>query len=645
MPEFSLKWVEEVGEHLLKDSFGDPHWSKKGRGAFCYQRRSLFGLPIVARRRVPLSPIDPATARELLIEHGLVERQLETNARFVRHNRALRDAFAILAAKTRRRDLVIDDQAVRAFYQQHLPNEVCDKGRLEKFAKQSSVPDWATRLSDSAALSQWLATPPHIENDCSHCMMEPRDLIDISVDAISLEAFPDRLLVGKTELPLEYRYEPGADDDGISLRIHQSALSQVSDERLGWLVPGLLRTKIISLIKALPKRIRRNLVPAADVAERVEEELMPKHGEVPFLPALCDSLSRHAEMPVTHADFQVDKMDPHLEFLVNVVDDQGKTLASGRSIAPLTRRLGTNQETGQLPHSEAADSEFSNKPMTRFDVDALPQEAVRHRGGVQVAQFPALHDLGDGVVIRLYSDRKVADSEMLQGLVRLYAIAEKKELRRQVRWLPEMETIKVRLSGAVKSGDLEAALIDLLARIAFVEQRPIARTRDAFELARADRGEKIAVAVQAVASWLSSLGENFLKTRSQLESIPSSPGLAPIQDDIRKQLDWLFHDQFLSTTPWQWLKHYPRYLAAICQRLDKARSGATPRDAESGEEVASLWSSWLDGIAETNRDPRSTANDEFRWMLEELRVSLFAQSLGTSIKVSPTRCRKWLAKR
>ena len=339
------QWVEEVGDHLLKDSFGDPHWSAKARGAFCYQRRSLFGLPIVVRRRVPLPPIDPLTARELLIEHGLVERQLQTNARFVRHNRALRDAFEVLAAKTRRRDLVIDDHALRQFYLQFLPDDVCDRGRLEKFAKQTQVPEWALRLTDSAALSQWLESPPQIENDSSHCFMEPGDLIEITVDAISMDAFPDQLLIGKTELPLNYRYEPGAEDDGISLRIHQSALSQVSDERLGWLVPGLLHTKIVALIKSLPKRIRRNLVPAADVATRVEAELLPKYGEVPFMPALCEAFSRHAEMPVTAVDFQADKLDPHLEFLVNVVDDDGKTLASGRSVAPMIRTLGGKQKT------------------------------------------------------------------------------------------------------------------------------------------------------------------------------------------------------------------------------------------------------------------------------------------------------------
>ena len=286
---------------------------------------------------MPLSPIDPGTARDLLIQHGLVEQQLVTNARFVRHNRALRESFAVLAAKTRRRDLVVDDYAVAQFYQSVLPAEVCDKGRLEKHARGAEVPDWARQPFDSISLASWLRSPPPIDDVPSCVFMKPSDLMEVAVDEISEESFPDKLSVGRSELPLEYRYEPGADDDGISLRIHQAAVSQISDDRLEWLVPGLLHGKIVAMIKSLPKRIRRNLVPAADVAKQIYDELIPQHGEVAFLPALCQSMSRHAEMPVTANDFQEEKLEQHLRFLVQVVDDQGKTLAKSRRADPFVR--------------------------------------------------------------------------------------------------------------------------------------------------------------------------------------------------------------------------------------------------------------------------------------------------------------------
>ena len=638
------QWIEQVGKHLLKSSYSDPHWSTKSNGAFCYQRQSLFGLPVVARRRVPLPPIDPDTARELLISHGLVEQQLPTNARFVRHNRQLRESFAGLAAKTRRRDLVVDEFAVAQFYLQRLPQDVCDKGRLEKFARSTPVPEWTKRLGDASSLSAWLHQPPSIERDETSCFMTPSDLIEISTDEISSQAFPDELQIGKSRLPLEYRYEPGADDDGVSLRIHEAAVSQISDDRLGWLVPGLLQTKIIAMIKSLPKRIRRNLVPAADVAKKIYDELIPQFGQVPFMPAVCDSMSRHAEMPITETDFQQDKMEDHLRFLISVVDDDGKTIAKGRSADPLVQKFSGRDPSESITEVNQNEQAFPAQPMREFEIDELPTEVIRERGGVQVAQFPALVDQGDHVQIALFADQATADDVMRQGLTRLFAISERKELRRQVRWLPELEQIKIRLAGVVPSASFEDAMIDLLARVAFVEKQKLIRSQDAFEQRRADRGQRIAIAVQEVATWLARLGETYQTMRADLESFAASR-FSWADQDVKEQLEWLLHDRFLSVTPWQWLQHYPRYLSAISYRLDKLRSGAEPRDRTGTETVHDLWNQWIGRFAEPERNPQARSADELRWMLEELRVSLFAQPLGTSVKVSPTRLQKSLSQK
>ena len=212
-----------MGGHLLKSSFSEPHWSTKASGAFCYQRQSLFGLPVVVRRRVPLPPIDPATARDLLISHGLVQRQLVTGAKLVRQNRSLLDALEELAAKTRRRDLVIDDFVINRFYQERLPQDVVDRGRLEKFSKSHPVPAWAKQPFDAGRLSDWLANPdPDVESEESTCYLRPSDLIDVEVQQITDEQFPNHLTVGGSELPLQYRYEPGSDDDGVSLTVHRA---------------------------------------------------------------------------------------------------------------------------------------------------------------------------------------------------------------------------------------------------------------------------------------------------------------------------------------------------------------------------------------------------------------------------------------
>ncbi|NND99785.1 MAG: ATP-dependent RNA helicase HrpA [Pirellulaceae bacterium] len=635
------QWIETIADHLLKRSHSDPHWGGKAGGAFCYLRLSLYGLPIVARRRVPLPPLDPTTSRDLLIEHGLVQQGLRTNARFVRHNRQLRESIAALAAKTRRRDLIIDSYIIDRFYQANLPDDICDRGRLEKLDKTISEPNWAKAARTVTGLSQWLASPPTDLTDEPTLYMKPSDLIDVGADPITDADFPDELAVGRSRLPLEYHFEPGSERDGIQLRIHQAALTQISDDRLGWLVPGLLHSKLVAMIKALPKRIRRNLVPAADVARSIAEELGPKQGLVPFMPAVCEAMSRRAEMPITASDFQADKMDDHLQFLITVVDDEGATVAAGRSVEPLQQQVGSADTGAVESDCSSANESWTRESMTKFDIDELPREVVRDRGGVEVAQYPGLIDLGDAVATRLFADQQSADAATRLGLMRLYAIAEQKELRSQVRWLPSLEQAKIQLSGAISAGDMESSLIDLLARIAFVEKQPIVRSRDEFELRRGQRAQRIAQATVEVATWLSTLGEGYFCTRSELESANQNNHAAAIRD-IRGQLQWLIASEFMSFTPWEWLKHYPRYFKAIGYRLEKLRSGSAGKDAQSSQIIADLQSQWFATLSETEQTPRAQAASEFRWMVEELRVSLFAQPLGTSVKVSAKRCEKLL---
>ena len=634
-------WIEQAADHLVKKSHSDPHWSAKANGAFCYERQSLFGLPVVPRRRVPLAPIDPATARDLLIEQGLVAGQLKTDAKFVRHNRQLADAIEQLAAKTRRRDLVVDPYQVQRFYHQRLPQDVYDRGRLEKYDASLPAPAWARDLRDAAGVSRWLAGDANADPGYDGPAMRPEDLIETTAEPITPEAFPDELVLGGSRMPLEYRFEPGGDRDGINLRVHRSALAQLHEERLDWLVPGLLEPKLVAMIKSLPKRIRRNLVPAADVARRVAEELRGQYGQTPFLPTVCAALSRHAEVPVSPQDFQAEKLDEAQRVLVEVVDDEGRPMAAGRDVASLRERLGVSPQDAPAEETPREQEDWARERMTTFDIASLPREVIRRRGGVQVAQFPGLVDLGDAVATRLFSDLASAEAATRQATTRLFAITERKELKSQVRWLPALEQAKIRLRGAVPVAELETALADLLARIAFVEGQPPIRGREEFESRRAHRGQRIAEATQEVAGWLQGLAENHFRLRSERESLAGGRFREAV-DDVSEQQRWLLPPRFLLFVPWEWLKHYPRYLAAAAYRLERLRSGSAARDREHAETVRRLWERWLAGLAEAERTPEAQAASEFRWMIEELRVSLFAQPLGTSVKVSPVRCEKLL---
>jgi ATP-dependent helicase HrpA len=637
----SPRWIEDAGSHLMKRSHVDPHWSRRAGSALCYENQTLFGLPVVVRRRVPLAPIDPVTARDLLIDHGLAEQQLRTTARFVRHNHGVIEAIAQLAARTRRRELVIDNYLVARFYQSRLPADVCDRGRLEKLDRDTTPPDWARKTWDAGDISRWLDDPP-AKDDPASLYLRPDDLIE-NAPPIADDAFPDQLAVGKTRLPLEYHFEPGSQSDGIRVKVHPAALGQLSEERLGWLVPGLLVPKLTAMIKSLPKRIRRNLVPAAEVASRIADELTPVYGTVPFLNAVCQAMSRHAEMTVSPSDFQWEKMDEYLQFLVTVVDDSGETLDQGRSLGPLQDRfLSTAKGPAHDPDSTDEKTEPWQRTRTAtFDIDALPREVVRQRGGVEVAQYPGFEDLVDGVATQLYQELTSAEASIRRGTTRLFAISERKELRSQVRHLPQLEEAKIKLSGIISPSNIETALIDLLARLAFVEKEPVIRSQQVFEARRSERASRIAIAAQELATWLVRFADARFAVRKAMETASASGRRGNLLKDLDHQLSWLFHEGFLSVTPWEWLQHYPRYLQAITYRMDRAGSAGS-RDQESMSLIDDLWRRWMDQLPENQRTAACQADCLFRWMVEELRVSLFAQPLGTAVKVSPQRCEKLL---
>ena len=403
----------------------------------------------------------------------------------------------------------------------------------------------------------------------------------------------------------------------------------------------MLHQKIVAMIKSLPKRLRRNLVPAADAAEKVVADLMPKFGQIPFMNAVCESMTRHAGVSITANDFQGEKQESHLQMLVTVIDDDGKTVAEGREVAPLRTLVGAPAASSMAESVDVGDESWARASMKSFDIDELPREVIRNRGGVQVAQYVGLVDTGDSAATSLFADLSSAEKGIRAGTSRLFAIAEHKELRGQVRWLPALEDAKIKLAATVSAGKIEDSLIQLMAKIAFVDGQPAIRTKQEFERRRSERGRRIAAATQDIAGWLSDFAEAYFSARRVLESMSSSR-YPLIRSDIEQQMKWLLTENFLAITPWEWLKHYPRYFSAIAYRLDKVTTGAATRDSESVAVVQALWDRWIHSLSQSDQSAITQVDSEFRWTIEELRVSLFAQPLGTSIKVSPKRCEKLL---
>ncbi len=614
LAEVDPEWIEALGKDLLKHSYSDPHWSSKTGTAMVYQRSSLFGIPVVAGRRVPLAPIDPESARQLMIEHGLVEGEWKCGERFYLHNQEILKDVDELVRRTRKTHYVVDRYHQISFYQQRLPSEIVDIHSLRKWCKQNH---------DSAAHRA--------------LFMQLEDLIETTETDFDLEhQFPNELRMGDTKLPLHYNFEPGSQADGVSLYVPQAALRQLSDDALGWLVPGLLQERVIALIRSLPKSKRTNFVPAPQAAQRLVAELEDCPRNKPFISELCRLMTAYAGEPISPADLNSEKVPDHLRFLIHVLDDDGMEVGQGRSIEALQRDFAEAMDVGE---TRATNDDWVNQEITPQTFQGFDQQVLIMRGGVQVAAFPTLVDLEDRVELQLASTQESAERKTAQGLVRLFASQHGRSLRNQVVHIPQLESCGLQLAHIFQSTTLREELPLLIARIAFVERRAMIRDREPFEARNAEAVRAISIATQEVATWLPKLGQAVHGLRLQLEAAPQS--WQTVTDDIQRQLADLCHDKFLRSTPWVALQELPRYVEAKKVRLEKLSNGGVAKDQRLNDPIALIENDWRESPAQSNEQYQAQL-DEIKWMIEEWRVSIFAQQLGTRMKVSEKRIRKQL---
>ncbi len=603
------EWIEPVAEHLLKRSQVDPFWSSKSQTVMAYQNTSLFGLPIRIRQRVNFTKIDSVVSRQLFIDEGLVAGQMQQEFNFHLHNQMLVDDVDSLAKKTRQRRLIVDSAAIADFYRRRLPDEAVDVRSLVELLKQDSDLDRRLQM-DSEELG--LSTE--------------------AVEAASL--MPDRVQVGNLTVPVEYQFEPGSENDGANVRLPREAIGQIDDLQMGWLIPGLLRERIAAMIRSLPKSVRRNLVPAPDVAKQVAEQI--KFGEGSFPDAVAKALSRLAGEPIAAAQFDTEKIDRHL--LVNVVveDDAGNTIAQGRSLAEIRGQLGPAENLGRI---DTENNEWNRGDFVDWTWGDLPNEVQIVRGTTRLVAHVAIVDEGNSVALRLVDSPETARVLSESGLLRLFSLKHKKNIRAQVQWLPDLEKAKVQIARWIKPDWFSNWLGQKIVSIGMIEgQPPLTKSGDF--AARNSRGaELISVATQEIAAWLPKLAGAAQSVSLQLQQTPSKFG--DTLADVREQLRSLFEEQTLVAVPWRWLQHYPRYLQAIVARLQKLPPTPLDVDRQTTTLIRKYWSDFerLKTVHEQNGWFDSELVT-FRWMVEEFRVSKFAQNLGTSMTVSEKRLDK-----
>ena len=600
-------WIEQAGEHLVRRHHYDPHWQRRAARAAIYQRVTLFGLTLSSGRRIPFESIDAEAARELFIRHALVQMEYDSRAPFMAHNRKLLEDTEYLQQKGRRVDLLADEHHLHAFFDARLPDGISTGAAFEK---------WRRDAEKQEPKLLWLTEQDIAGSDAS----------------LPAERFPDHLSAGPLAVQLRYRFDPGHEDDGVSALVPLHVLNQLQDEPFAWLVPGLFEEKVTAMVRSLPKALRVHFVPVPDAVARAMPLL--DFGQGSLHAQLADALSRTGGVPVPRNAFREELLPPHLRMNFLLLDDADKVVARSRSLAGLRER-----------HAAASKQEYAKQSQLTTGARSWEFGDIaeqQHTGSASRQQmgYPALVDEGDSAGLRVYATPPEARASHLRGSVRLIRLAmarEFKSLRRDLAVNVLGEVTYARLGAhplldqdLTTGRDLREDLLDRIVATVFLDGKEPLRSKAAFEARIATHRAGIGLPAQELSRSVQSSLERLSRVQSAL------PGAtAACAADIRAQLAWLVPAGFLLVTPWERLREFPRYLQAIEQRLEKA--GRDPRrDAQLAAQVMPLESRYRERVR-AERGALPPAEDEFRWLLEELRVSLFAQQLRTRVPVSARR--------
>ena len=632
-------WIEKVLGHCLKYSYDEPHFSRKQGSAMVMRRGSLMGLPAVHRHPVPLAPLDKKLARDLLIEHGLAELQLESRAKFWNQNLKFLDDLKRVGDKTRRRDFLVDAFALLAFYRECIPEHVVDRVTLEQ---------WDKTVKDTQA-------PPYLSYD----------VLELQVDAATMiHQFPDQLEIGSTSrLPLSYRFEPGTESDGVTVQVPQAFAEQLHQEKLEWLVPGLLEEKLIALLKSLPKRLRRQLVPIPDTARQLLPKMLQASARSePFWKSLCEVCSKQIGEPVEKSDFDSDSLPEHLRFRIELKDPQGKNLIVTRQIETLQQAAfqqidESPQGAGQGGKATPSNYPWQRQGMQQWDIPELPEKVIELLGGVRMERYPSLVWGDSKASTILYDHPHLAEQQLRECLIRLWSSNQRREIKSQIQYLPKWTQCGLWLSDRFNANALSEFVSLLMARLALVEIQwakdtgrfePCPRTLLDWEALKAGSVQRIGMAAGEVARWLQKFAEAYYHVRRHKESM--SKTLWDQCKEIQAQLDGLMDPAHALHTPWVYVKDLPRFLGAMSIRLEKLKLGGVQKDqqldsgpAQAAQDYTQRLSKLENQLAFSKHKSKWHPSGlllEYRWMIEEYRVSVHAQKLGTRLSVSPKRIEK-----
>jgi ATP-dependent helicase HrpA len=608
------EWAIGINPELLKRQYYQPRWQPRSGRVMAYERILLYGLTLADKRPLHYGPIAPVEAREILIRDGLVACNMRPFPAFLKHNQRQVRELEELESRTRRRDILVDEQVLFEFYDERLPSDIYTAGRLQGWLKRQPGAEASLRLARE-------------------------DLLARDPGADLGEQFPDHLEWEDMRFRLSYQFEPGGEADGVSATVPVALLNRVPRHLFDWLVPGLLREKCIQLVKNLPKDKRKQLVPVPDHVDRALAALQP--ADVDLAQALADRFAAMGAARLAPADWAVQKLDDYYRMNIRVVDADGRLLAQGRDLAQLVARF--RDHTRQSLSSRQDDSP-AREGLVRWDFDALPDEWRFRQAGVDIVAYPALVDAGAAVDIALCdypAEARLRHRLGVLRLLRLHSAQQVKYLRKQL--LRGNESALVLAAAGLEREALLEDLVDAAYLQAMAVDQGAPRSREAFQqLLERGRGEVVGRASELEKVLLNSLGA-LAELRRRLASLDA--GRWPdTRADIEAQLERLLVAGFQRDTPEPWLSQYPRYMKALGNRVERLSGQYAKDQAHTAllQELAEpLWEALRKrpGLLLSCSDAM-----QYRWMLEELRVSLFAQHLGTRQAVSAKRLQEqWRA--
>ena len=652
------QWIEQVGGHLLKKQLLDPHWEKKNAEVVALERATLYGIVIYSSRRVNFSKVDPVAAREVFIREALVDGEWDTKLPFLAHNAKLLKQVEDIEHKARRQDVLVDDELIYAYYDQQVPAAVCSGYLME----------------------QWYRDEVKKQPQLLHLTRE--ELMRHEAAGITTQAFPKTIRLGGVDCRATYLHEPGDARDGITVELPLFALNQVNDERCEWLVPGMLQAKILALIKSLHQRPRSRLVPLPDSAARLYAVVSEPaaYGANSLVDALLKLCRDSTGVDIKRGDFKLEMLPAHLFMNFRVVDEHGRQLGTGRNLAALKAELGAQARgafaslaalssvAGQLPKSMASEGQ-NNKINSAITQVNTAQEAIKSvvapalqsdqrytawtfgelpelmeiqrksgKGAAEQVQtligFPALIDHGDAVSIEVFDEPDVAAAKHRAGLRRLCALQIKDALKYLEKNIPDLQKMSVAYMSLGSADELKAQIIDVALDKAFLLD-PLPTNADDFKR-RIDEGRgRLTLIANEVARLCGAILIEYAAAARKIKDTKNAPDATT---DAAQQLQRLMPKRFLATSTYTQLQHFPRYLKAITLRLEKYRTDPA-RDATRLAEIKPQEQRFYRLMAERKGvlDTRAT---ELRWLLEELRVSFFAQELRTPQPVSTKRLDK-----